>query len=560
MELPKNSDYCDYGYWPATEDYNRILMSGDTLAVLVIDGNWRAREIDELLAKLEKTKTASLAQQRAKWEGPCTNPDFGSIAALHASLVAKLQYARLHATQVEEARLQYARHEAERQQRRGQLVDDDDDEATTTQSGDNDDDAQNDDEPRRERKRRSIQLHIQLLRHASACRDLACSSDDCRRMKVLLKHGAACQVRVQGGCAICRRLWSLLQTHAVQCQRDHCPVLSCRRLKEERRQALRCRPDAAPADADEQAQDRRAQLELLLQHALECRDVACELRLRPDAPSCRMMKAVLEHGDTCRVPGTSARPIPACCARYWSLLHDHATQCQREDCSVPSCRSLNDALRQRAQEENRAALVGPEAQAIVERLETSGGLAPGWVAHQSRREGRVYFCHEETSTTQWEPPLLRAAAPTAADEAAVAAADEDEFVDVGYVDLRAPWARDAQPPAGAEVLVRFVAEERKERTRTNRRVAWVKHWWWAVAGARDGAPLGAAALGPATRRGALLALLHAVKARCVTLRCFAHGPGEGRRGLVRVRVRLRRALISAGGAGEQLAPLYQVTI
>ena len=49
----------------------------------------------------------------------------------------------------------------------------------------------------------------------------------------LLKHGATCQVRVQGGCAICRRIWALLQIHARQCRRDNCVVPKCRQLKEQ---------------------------------------------------------------------------------------------------------------------------------------------------------------------------------------------------------------------------------------------------------------------------------------------------------------------------------------
>ena len=87
-------------------------------------------------------------------------------------------------------------------------------------------------EQRRERQR-SIQLHMQLLQHASACRNPSCPSATCSKMKNLLKHGATCQVRVQGGCAICRRIWALLQIHARQCRRDNCVVPKCRQLKEQ---------------------------------------------------------------------------------------------------------------------------------------------------------------------------------------------------------------------------------------------------------------------------------------------------------------------------------------
>jgi E1A/CREB-binding protein len=54
-------------------------------------------------------------------------------------------------------------------------------------------------------------------------------------MKNLLKHGSVCTVRVQGGCAICRRIWALLQIHARQCRRDNCLVPKCRQLKDQLR-------------------------------------------------------------------------------------------------------------------------------------------------------------------------------------------------------------------------------------------------------------------------------------------------------------------------------------
>mmetsp|Transcript_10188 Transcript_10188/g.33388 ORF Transcript_10188/g.33388 Transcript_10188/m.33388 type:complete len:1160 (-) Transcript_10188:777-4256(-) len=89
-------------------------------------------------------------------------------------------------------------------------------------------------EQRRERQR-SIQLHMQLLQHASGCRNNECPSANCSKMKNLLKHGATCTTRVQGGCAICRRIWALLQIHARQCRRDSCLVPKCRQLKEQLR-------------------------------------------------------------------------------------------------------------------------------------------------------------------------------------------------------------------------------------------------------------------------------------------------------------------------------------
>jgi E1A/CREB-binding protein len=94
--------------------------------------------------------------------------------------------------------------------------------------------AQLTEEQRRDRQR-SIQLHMQLLQHASGCQNQQCPSANCNKMKNLLKHGATCATRVQGGCAICRRIWALLQIHARQCRRDSCMVPKCRQLKEQLR-------------------------------------------------------------------------------------------------------------------------------------------------------------------------------------------------------------------------------------------------------------------------------------------------------------------------------------
>jgi hypothetical protein len=91
---------------------------------------------------------------------------------------------------------------------------------------------------RRDRAR-SIQLHMQLLVHASGCVNQACPSANCSKMKALLKHGATCTMRATGGCHICRRIWALLQIHARQCRQTTCPVPRCRDLKEHLRRLQR---------------------------------------------------------------------------------------------------------------------------------------------------------------------------------------------------------------------------------------------------------------------------------------------------------------------------------
>ncbi|CAM9574217.1 unnamed protein product, partial [Phaeothamnion confervicola] len=91
-------------------------------------------------------------------------------------------------------------------------------------------------EQQRRERQRSIQLHMQLLQHASTCQDPRCPSQNCTRMKGLLTHGTTCNIRAGGGCQICRRIWALLQIHARQCKRSDCNVPKCQQLREHLRQ------------------------------------------------------------------------------------------------------------------------------------------------------------------------------------------------------------------------------------------------------------------------------------------------------------------------------------
>lgn len=92
-------------------------------------------------------------------------------------------------------------------------------------------------------RERSIQLHMQLLQHASNCRDAHCTSANCKKMKNLMKHGATCKTR---GCAICRRISALLEIHARRCRCETCKVPKCGQLKE--RQQARERAAMSAAD------------------------------------------------------------------------------------------------------------------------------------------------------------------------------------------------------------------------------------------------------------------------------------------------------------------------
>lgn len=57
-----------------------------------------------------------------------------------------------------------------------------------------------------ERVARAAQLQrtMQLLVHASECRDPHCASSNCRKIKEMFAHAHSCRVKVTGGCQLCR--------------------------------------------------------------------------------------------------------------------------------------------------------------------------------------------------------------------------------------------------------------------------------------------------------------------------------------------------------------------
>jgi E1A/CREB-binding protein len=100
-----------------------------------------------------------------------------------------------------------------------------------------------------QRAERAAQLArtMALLRHASGCTDVGCTSSNCAKVKGLFHHAVACPHKVAGGCPLCRRMWGLLQVHAKQCGELGCPVPRCRELREARRR------QAAKADEQRRA-------------------------------------------------------------------------------------------------------------------------------------------------------------------------------------------------------------------------------------------------------------------------------------------------------------------
>tara|TARA_B100001142_G_scaffold298098_1_gene321011 strand:+ start:10 stop:2334 length:2325 start_codon:yes stop_codon:yes gene_type:complete len=76
-----------------------------------------------------------------------------------------------------------------------------------------------------------IQRTMELLVHATRCKDANCGSPNCTKVKHLFKHAANCQLKAAGGCQLCRKMWTLLQVHANGCNDANCPVPRCKDLK-----------------------------------------------------------------------------------------------------------------------------------------------------------------------------------------------------------------------------------------------------------------------------------------------------------------------------------------
>lgn len=83
------------------------------------------------------------------------------------------------------------------------------------------------DEQQRQQRQQAIQMHLNLLVHASGCTKPNCEYLNCKKMTALLDHGKTCKKKTGGGCNVCRRIWALLQIHARQCRRSNCPVPRC---------------------------------------------------------------------------------------------------------------------------------------------------------------------------------------------------------------------------------------------------------------------------------------------------------------------------------------------
>ncbi|XP_071711216.1 histone acetyltransferase HAC1-like [Rutidosis leptorrhynchoides] len=94
--------------------------------------------------------------------------------------------------------------------------------------------AERDAQNKEARQQRVVQLRkmLDLLVHASQCRSPVCEYPNCRKVKGLFRHGINCKTRASGGCALCKKMWYLLQLHARACKESQCHVPRCRDLKE----------------------------------------------------------------------------------------------------------------------------------------------------------------------------------------------------------------------------------------------------------------------------------------------------------------------------------------
>lgn len=101
-------------------------------------------------------------------------------------------------------------------------------------------------------RQRNLMMHIQLIEHASGCVSKSCSSSNCLKMKNYLRHASICREKVQGGCKICKRIWTLLRIHAQKCKKAKCPIPQCIAIREKMRQLQK----------QQQAMDDRRRLEM----------------------------------------------------------------------------------------------------------------------------------------------------------------------------------------------------------------------------------------------------------------------------------------------------------
>lgn len=101
---------------------------------------------------------------------------------------------------------------------------------------------------------------LDLLVHASTCRSGSCQYPNCRKVKGLFRHGMQCKIRASGGCALCKKMWYMLQLHARACRDSGCSVPRCRDLKEHLRRLQQQSDSRRRAAVNEMMRQRAAEV------------------------------------------------------------------------------------------------------------------------------------------------------------------------------------------------------------------------------------------------------------------------------------------------------------
>ena len=73
---------------------------------------------------------------------------------------------------------------------------------------------------------RIIELHMQLLLHATACNDNECCIQNCKKMKDCLEHSDTCST---DNCKLCIKIKKMLKVHSNRCSIDKCTIKGCHR-------------------------------------------------------------------------------------------------------------------------------------------------------------------------------------------------------------------------------------------------------------------------------------------------------------------------------------------
>uniref|UniRef100_A0AC34G7I9 Histone acetyltransferase n=1 Tax=Panagrolaimus sp. ES5 TaxID=591445 RepID=A0AC34G7I9_9BILA len=95
------------------------------------------------------------------------------------------------------------------------------------------------------KREESVRRCVQVLVHASLCRDINCRRPKCQRLKQILQHFRGCKKKSQ--CSICKQLTALCCFHAKKCNDRNCKVPFCE-------------PIRAKLDEQRHLQNRRAEM------------------------------------------------------------------------------------------------------------------------------------------------------------------------------------------------------------------------------------------------------------------------------------------------------------